>query len=294
MFAIVTGVVAQKVKDKKYVENLCGCFRVEFKYAETFSPQEDYKFHDRERIVAGTELSFPIEVSDKRIVIQHLLVITDSIVVKHWREDWTYEDPIMWKFEGDNSWTKVKINPKDVKGKWTQSVWEVSDAPRYFGTSNWIEQDGHIVWQNTTDAPLPRREYTARNDYNILRRTNRLVLKEDGYVHEQDNKKILRKDGTEELIAEEKGINSYVRKDDSECDGGRAYWEKTKDYWSSVRKVWDEYLTTHDKIELKKKVDGKVMYDYLFDMAKDYAAGKLSPADAPQTVKDLLGKFVSL
>ncbi len=295
MLALVAGAKSQKIKDKQFVDKLCGCFTVEFKYAETFSPDEEYKYHNRERIVAGTELTFPIEVSKKKIVMQHLLIITDSMIVKHWREDWTYENPVTWKFEGDNVWTKVVLSPKDVKGKWTQSVWEVSDAPRYFGVSNWVEQDGKIVWQNTTDAPLPRREYSARSDYNILKRTNRLVIDgNNGYTHEQDNKKILRKDGKDILIAEEKGINNYVRKADNECDAGRAYWEKTKDYWTSVRKVWDEYLASHDRVELQRKVDGKVMHDYLFAMAKDYAAGKLQLADTEKSLKDLLNKFVQL
>lgn len=293
MLAWIAGAQAQKVKDKQFVDKLCGCFEVEFKYAETFSPDEEYQYHKRERIVAGAELAFPIENDKKKIVIQHLLIISDSMIVKHWREDWTYEDPVTWQFQGDNVWTKTLLAPREVKGKWSQGVWEVSDAPRYFGASNWVEQDGKIVWQNTTDAPLPRREYSKRSDYNILRRTNRLVIDGDkGYIHEQDNKKVLRKNGQDELIAEEKGINSYVRKPDSDCDAGRAYWEKTKDYWSSVRKVWDEYLATHDKVTLKNKVDGKVMHDYLFAMAKDYSTGSLKPDDTQKSLQDLLGKFV--
>ena len=36
--------------DKQAIDKLCGCFEVDFKYAETFSPNPDYKFHDREKI----------------------------------------------------------------------------------------------------------------------------------------------------------------------------------------------------------------------------------------------------
>src|SRR5262245_11892215 len=92
---------AQTTQDKQAVNKLCGCFEVEFKYAETFSPDPKYKYHDREEISGGTELSLPIEVSDKKVVIQHLLVITDSIIVKHWREEWTYENPEIWVYKGD-------------------------------------------------------------------------------------------------------------------------------------------------------------------------------------------------
>ena len=124
---------AQAPKDKVNVDKLCGCFEVEFKYAETFSPDPNYKYHEREEISGGLELTFPVEVSDKKIVMQHLLVVTDSMIIKHWREDWTFENTSMWKYKGDKKWVKEQLKPEDVKGKWTQSVWEVSDAPRYQG-----------------------------------------------------------------------------------------------------------------------------------------------------------------
>ena len=223
---VSAGLQAQTVKDKQYVDRLCGCFEVEFKYAETFSPDKNYKYHDREEISGGTELTFPVEVSDKRVVMQHLLVITDSMIIKHWREDWTYENPTVWKYQGDKIWTKEQLKPEQVKGKWTQSVWEVSDAPRYSGASDWVTTDGRTFWQNTTDAPLPRREYSVRSDYNILKRSNRLVLNDNGYVHEQDNQKIIRKNGNDKLLVEEKGINSYKRIDDKQCAAAKPVGKK--------------------------------------------------------------------
>ena len=92
-----------------------------------------------------------------------------------------------------------------MKGKWVQSVWEVSDAPRYQGASNWVTTDGITFWQNTAGmAPLPRREYSVRDDYNILKRTNRIILTNNGWVHEQDNQKIIRGEGIDKLLVEEK------------------------------------------------------------------------------------------
>ncbi|HAO46227.1 MAG TPA: hypothetical protein DCQ97_04840, partial [Chitinophagaceae bacterium] len=179
----------------KNINKLCGCFEVEFKYAETFSPDPNYKFHEREIINGGLEYVFPVEAGNKRIVLQHLLVITDSMIIKHWREDWTYENPVIWKYRGNKTWIKEMQKPEAVKGKWTQSIWEVSDEPRYQGTSEWINANGETFWLNSTDAPLPRREYSVRNDYNILNRTNRLVVSGNGYIHQQDNKKIFRENG---------------------------------------------------------------------------------------------------
>lgn len=283
---------AQAPRDKQYVDKLCGCFEVEFKYAETFSPKENYKYHEREEISGGTELVFPIENTDRRIVMQHLLVITDSMIVKHWREEWTYENTEQWVYQGDNVWKKVQLKPEEVKGKWTQTVWEVSDAPRYQGSSQWVTVDGKTFWQNTVDAPLPRREYSTRNDYNILKRGNRIIIRDNGYAHEQDNQKIIRANGKDELLVEEKGWNTYVRTEATNCAAGLAYWEKTKAYWTAVRNAWDSYMKEHTVVVLKKEVDGKVMHDHLFALAKEYSTGKLKPADVDARVKKILLQFV--
>ncbi|MEJ0103163.1 MAG: DUF6607 family protein [Bacteroidota bacterium] len=292
LLALTAGIQAQEVKGRPNIDKLCGCFEVEFKYAETFSPDKNYKYHDREEISGGTELTFPVEVSDKKIVMQHLLVITDSMIIKHWREDWTYENPVTWKYQGDKVWVKEQLKPEQVKGKWTQSVWEVSDAPRYQGASEWVTTNGKTFWENTADAPLPRREYSVRSDYNILKRTNRLVLNNNGYVHEQDNQKIIRKDGTDKLLVEEKGINSYTKVDDKQCAAAKVFWEKNKEYWTKVRITWEKYLATHNTVALKDKVDGKVMHETLMDMAAEYAAGKIAVADIDARIKTSFDKYV--
>jgi hypothetical protein len=292
--AILTVCVqAQAPKDKQNVEKLCGCYEVQFKYTETFSPDTSYKFHDRDEINGGLELILPVESSDKKMILQHLLVITDSMIIKHWREDWTYENPTVFRYMGNKLWVKEQLKPEQVKGKWTQSVWEVSDAPRYQGASEWINTDGRTFWQNTADAPLPRREYSIRNDYNILRRTNRIVLTHEGWVHEQDNQKIIRDKATDKLLVEEKGINSYKKVDDGKCAAAKVYWEKNKEYWGKVRATWEEYLATHSSVIVKDNVDGKPLHQHLSDLAKEFATGKVKASDIENKIKASLEKFIS-
>src|SRR5690606_32663777 len=115
-------------------------------------------------------------------------------------------------------------------------------APRYQGSAPWQVVNGHTIWENTVDAPLPRREYTQRSDYNILNRTNRLVIKNDGYDHVQDNKKLLRADGADQVITEEKGLNLYEKMDMSDCDEAAKYWEEHKGFWLAVQQEWDKIL----------------------------------------------------
>jgi hypothetical protein len=292
VMCLSTAANAQVKNGNEAVNKLCGCFDVEFKYAETFSPVKDYKYHDRDEISGGTELAFPVEISEKKISIQHLLVISDSMIVKHWREDWTFENPVIWKYVDTKTWVKQQLKPEQVKGKWTQTVWEVSDEPRYQGYSQFTNLDGEILWQSTTDAPLPRREYSVRSDYNILNRTNRLHINDSGYIHEQDNKKIIRKDGVDKLLVEEKGINSYKRIANSECAAAKNYWEHNKAYWLKVENIWSAYINTHDTIKLKSKVDGKVLHQYLFALLDDYNAKKVGDGEIDSKIKAEIIKFI--
>lgn len=142
-----------------------------------------------------SELALPIEVADKKIVIRHLLVVSPTVVVKHRREEWICENPVIRRYQGDKTWIKDSVAASQVRGKWTHTVWEVSDEPRYQGFSQFMALDDRIFWQNTTNAPLPRREYSVGNDYNLIKRTNRLNFFDSGYVHEQDNQKLVRQNG---------------------------------------------------------------------------------------------------
>lgn len=277
---------------KQVIDKLCGCFQVDFKYAETFSPDPAYKYHDREETGGTAELALPIGINDKKIVIQHLLIVGANTVVKHWREEWSYENPVIWKYNGDRTWVKETLSADQVKGKWTQTVWEVADEPRYQGFSQFVNLDGKIIWQNTTDAPLPRREYSVRNDYNILKRTNRLNITDSGYLHEQDNQKIIRSNGTDRLLVEEKGHNSYKRIDAKECTTAKEYWEKNAGYWGKVRTIWADYIATHDTISLKTKIDGKLLHEYLIDLGKDYVSKKISETVIDPKIKAEINRFI--
>lgn len=289
--ALSVSSIAQ-VNNRQQIDKLCGCFEVDFKYAETFSPDPNYKFHDREEIGATAELALPLEVSDKKVVIQHLLVVSPTAIVKHWREEWVYEASEIWKYIGDRTWVKEPIPAEEVKGKWVQTVWEVADEPRYQGFSSFAEFNGQISWQNTTDAPLPRREYSVRSDYNILRRTNRITFTDTGYLHEQDNRKIIRKDGKDLLLAEEKGWNTYKKIEEKECQAAKDYWEKNKAYWSVVRTVWSEILKDRNKVSLREKVEGKMLHEYLIALGKDSIENGYKPEEVKGKIVKKIGDFL--
>ncbi len=254
---------AQEARDVQAIHNICGCFEVDFRYAETFSPDTGYRFHPRYHTYA-LELAYPEETTGRRVVIQHLLLVDDSTVIKHWREDWAYEQRDRWVFRHDAAWSRVTTPVDSVRGAWTQTVWEVDDAPRYQGVSRWVAVNGKYVWENTTDAPLPRREYTKRNDYNVMERTNRIYPTDTGWIHEQDNRKLVRVDGVPDReVAEEKGYNVYRRVDDGRCAAAAAWWRAHRAFWNTVRAAWAETLKDRQTAHLLPSVDGRPLFEAL-------------------------------
>ncbi len=282
---------AQLQAGKKNIEKLCGCFDVEFKYAETFSPDPAYAFHERENL-HGTELVLPVEISARKIVLQHLLVINDSTIIKHWREDWIFEHPTLLQYEGNKQWTKTSVGRQEAANKWTQTVWETDDAPRYQGLSQWLHTDGRIFWQSTVNAPLPRREYSTRSDYNILKRGNRIVVTDSGWVHDQDNQKVSHTAGTaDKLIAEEKGVNNYHKINDTYCEKAKEWWAANNSFWNLVRKTWDEYIETHATIALQATIDNKTLSAHFTALAREWAAKTISEEMLTAKLRKIIQQF---
>ena len=260
-------------QDKASIKGLCGIYKVTFDFAETFSPDTAYKFHNRYH-EAGIEYVFLVEETDKKIALQHLLIVNDSIIVKHWRQDWVYENTQVYGYYKNDEWIKKELTPEQAKGTWTQKVFSVDDSPRYEAYGTWVHVDGKHYWEGTNDAPLPRREYTKRNDYNVLRRHARMEINEDGWTLVQDNEKISRESGIDRLLCWEKGIEHFSR-GKYNATPAMKYWEKQKNYWADVRKVWDEVYVANNDIKIAGRVDNRKLHEKLFEL------GVKSCKDAP-------------
>ncbi|MET0242705.1 MAG: DUF6607 family protein [Flavitalea sp.] len=291
LLVVSVHLVAQNKEDAESIKSLCGCFEVTFMYAETFSADTAYKYSNKYR-AKGLEYVVAEESNPTKYVLQHLLV-ADEDIIKHWREDWVYQDPKQLQFVHSGQWKPVTLKPEQVKGQWTQSVWEVDDAPRYMGTASWIHADGKNYWENVADAPLPRREYTKRNDYNVMRRGNRIRVTDTGWVHEQDNDKVVRKENTPDyVLAQEKGWNIYKKVDDSKCALAAKWWNDNKAYWNVVRKSWDTILKNRKDVHLQAKVDNKLLYQYLFDTQNEFTHETVTAAELPGKINSILTRFV--
>ncbi|QXP51449.1 DUF6607 family protein [Cellulophaga sp. HaHa_2_1] len=272
----------KKKQDRKAIKSMCGCFEVAFNFAETFEYSNDSTYtpskikHDN-----GLEWVQLVTDTDDKIMLQHLLIVGPSeqpYIVKHWRQDWEYQNTDLYEFDHDNKWKFVSLPKKEVEGQWSQKVFQVDDSPRYEGTATWVHVDGKSYWENTTDAPLPRREYTTRSDYNVTTRTNRQEIVANGWIHDQDNNKVIRENGKEDvLLAQEKGHNKYVKVADSKCKSAQEYWASHEAKWQIVRLKWDEIFARNKDLLLEEKVDNKVLFKYLFDDENYNTAEQINP-----------------
>ena len=258
---------AQKKQDIEAIKEMCGCFEIDFKFSETFQYSNDSNYSKSKNYNAkALEYAKLIKDEKDHISIQHLLVMGDYII-KHWRQDWVFQNKDLLKYDGNNNWKYISKTKKDVKGQWTQKVFQVDDSPRYEGSATWVHADGKSYWENSSYAPLPRREYTKRNDYNIMIRGNRHEITEDGWVHDQDNFKVVKdsESDSEVIIASEKGINSYTRVDESNCKEAIKWWDENNEKWLLVLEKWNSIYSKKDDISLRQSVENKPLFSFLFD-----------------------------
>ena len=264
---------SKKSRDIQSIKSMCGCFEIEFNFAETFvfSEKEDYQ---KSKIYKTRALEWGQLVLDEKnkISIQHLLIVGSKqfpSIVKHWRQDWIYQNTDLYLYDKNDKWSYVSLDKKDVKGQWTQKVFQVDDSPRYEGSASWVHQDGKSYWENTTPAPLPRREFSKRSDYNVTMRGNRHEITSDGWVHDQDNKKIQKEDDSQFVLAHEKGYSTYTKVPDSECKAAVDWWDKNGTKWKMVRDKWDIIYSSNKDLTLKPTVNDKKLYSYLFSPSID-------------------------
>ena len=259
---------SKKEKDINAIKSMCGCYEVTFNFTETFNYSEDSTYiPSKNKIAHGLEWANLIEDENNKLSIQHILIVgnpAEPMIVKHWRQDWLYENTNFYMFNHDNQWTYQTKSAEEVTGQWTQKVYQVDDSPRYEGSATWVHVDGKSYWENTTPAPLPRREYTQRSDYNVTLRGNRQEITDYGWFHEQDNEKIIRKAGKEDIVlAKEKGFNTYKKVADSRCKAAAKWWTENENKWAAVRKKWDQVFAENQDLELKDKVDNKPLFKQL-------------------------------
>ena len=73
---------AQSTQDLQAIRSMCGCYEVTFSFAETFSPDTAYAFHDNYQSSALEWVDMVRDEGDL-LQLQHILVVGGGMTVKH-------------------------------------------------------------------------------------------------------------------------------------------------------------------------------------------------------------------
>lgn len=252
-------------QDRRAILAMAGSYRVSFDFEETEVLAPGYATHAPLK-TGATELVVVLADSPGRVSLQHVLVVGGG-VTKHWRQDWAFEDRELLEFRGHNTWTERQVSTDEARCTWTQAVFEVDDSPRYEGIGRWLHDAQGSVWQsNETWRPLPRREYKKRSDYDVLLGVNRHRITATGWEHEQANVKVVL--APHHALVRERGLNRYTRIDADATQAAASYWQATAAFWQQVRAEWTRVLAPRKRVQLSTEVDGKRLYEPLFERAE--------------------------
>lgn len=267
--------------DREAILAMAGAFSVSFHFEETVAIAPGYSIEEPYSATAK-ELIRVIADEGDFISLQHVLVVdtedSDPLVIKHWRQDWRFEDTRVLAFSGHATWQRETRSPDEVRGSWTQAVFQTTDAPRYEAVGRWTHVGNQSSWESElTWRPLPRRE-RHRRDYDVVVCRNRHTITPSGWVHEQDNQKLALSDGTrtEGVLVHEIGLNRYERIDMSEVAAAVSYWAEHASAWADVRSAWTPLLQ-RDRLAVHWRVDGKRLSTVIDRAIEDAAARERLP-----------------
>ena len=280
--------------DRANILAMAGTFRVKFDFREQTAWQEDYTPIEP-KVSGGYEVVRVIEDTGRKIVLQHILVgeVNGQLhLTKHWRQDWTYEPANFLVYEGPNRW-KLESTPAALRsGRWSQTVWQTDDSPRYGALGEWTSEGGVQRWRSRwTWRPLARRDAIRNPVYDRYMAINRHSPTPTGWIHWQDNMKMGMKEGKLVPIVQESTLNSYTRFDGFNAAAADAYWAKTKDYWAAVRTAWEASIVANNGIYVPEDAQmGSAASERLMTYADEINKGRLSTSQAIIQARLVIGE----
>ncbi|MCW6534071.1 DUF6607 family protein [Sphingomonas lycopersici] len=276
--------------DRAAILEMAGDYKVTFDMRETTPWRADYA-PIAAKVSGGHEAVRVIEDSGRRIALQHLLVVKDKngkpVVIKHWRQDWSYEPESVLVYAGKGRWNVEAVPAAMRAGRWSQTVWQTDDSPRYGGWGQWTDEGGVRRWRsNWTWRPLARRDAVRNPPYDRYLAINRHSPSPAGWIHWQDNIKMGPEPGTAGQgrivpFVQESVLNSYVTDNGFDAAAADAYWAASKDYWAAIRTAWDAAIARDKGVSITEVADtGSAGAERLMGLADDIQAGKIKTAAA--------------
>ena len=217
------------------------------------------------------------------------------MVVKHWRQDWRYEQRDLHTYRGHQAWERDRRSKREVRGQWTQSVYQVDDSPRYMASGSWEHYANYSSWTSEeTWRPLPRREFSVRDDYHVLVGTNRHTISPTGWVQEEHNLKVVLNEAGERtaVLARENGLARYERIANYDWSAGNEYWSRTGPFWAEVRGYWDTLFEDRQRVEVSKSAGGKPLFMAMFELADSTTAADFDRAVARRRLEEAMTPYL--
>ena len=282
-------------KDREAILAMAGDYKVTFDFQETVALTDGYELKE-DKLSGGYEIVRVIEDTGSFISLQHILVVgseDEKFPVKHWRQDWTYEPTEVLTFIGGNAWAMRPVSEEQADGAWAQEVYQVDDSPRYGAVGDW-SHDNHVSqWTPPAEwRPLPRRDMTTREDYDAVLAVNRHTITPFGWVHEQDNSKLVL-DSDPNILVREIGFNTYRHDEDFDVAIGDDYWNATKNYWAGVRAAWEKLEAGGKPFGLTMQGEPEALYQPLLELAGNVEDGATTTEDAIDQASDVIEAFTT-
>jgi hypothetical protein len=289
-------------RDRRAILAMAGDYRVSFQFTETAGFYDKYA-PSKPYFSWGTECVRVLEDSARFISLQHMLVmwfkdesgaVHGPMVMKHWRQDWRFEDRDLHEYQRDGVHAQRQVAAKAVAGTWTQAVFQVDDSPRYEVIGRWQHGSGLAIWHSRDcRRPLPRREFSVHDDYNVLKGRHTITITPTGWVHEQHNRKLSHSDAGMVYRAQEIGVNRYERISAPDLSAGDESLAKTAHYWQAVRDVWQAVKEQHPRFKVAAKIDGKKLYELHFSHAATIAGGDIDRERDVRHAQETIDRYVT-
>jgi hypothetical protein len=132
----------------------------------------------------------------------------------------------------------------------------------------------------------------------VLSGVNRVTITPTGWVHEQDNIKMVvdgngREIAKDPYIAKETGLDRYERLSNFNDTAAKEYWGHTAPFWTDVRETWIEVIEANPTLKLNNTYEGKKLYEYLFDYSDKLAeGGAYNSKEGKEYVTGIINSYV--
>lgn len=270
-------------RDRRAILAMAGDYRVTFDFLEVApylagdNAKAPYQSWATEKIYVDAderEAISLVHILEMR-VIQKDGSVSEPMVTKHWRQDWRYEPTHIVEYQGHDRWRRRQLDASEVEGAWLQTVYQVDESPRYASTGRWEHTATFSTWiSGETWRPLPRREWSVREDYHVLIGTNRHTIDSTGWLQEENNlKAVLTSERTLDearpYLAREYGTARYERIREQDFAAADRYYKRTREFWDEVRERWHDVFAAQaqGEVTLKGPIDKLGLFMPLFEHA---------------------------